>query len=187
MALEKIRNLKRLLGHMVLEVLGIPLPAGAAVNATAVHVERSAHVIATFDEEKDVTITESFANNITMGEYNFGRLNITELEIDHDTELGTGKAVLGTITSSNTISATTAIPTADNIEAVLSATQTFDPIIVIHEKRGISKEYDAIVPNRIAGEIKITGFTHTDDSSTATNNVLYGVFVGEAGGREPKL
>ncbi len=29
---------------MVLEVLGIPLPAGAAVNATAVHVERSARV-----------------------------------------------------------------------------------------------------------------------------------------------
>ena len=36
---------------MVLEVLGIPLPAGAAVNATAVHVERSAHVFrAAFSE-----------------------------------------------------------------------------------------------------------------------------------------
>ena len=42
------------------------------------------------------------------------------------------------------------------------------------------------LPNRIGGEIKTTGFKHSDDTeSTASKNALYGVFIGEVHGKKP--
>ena len=42
-------------------------------------------------------------------------------------------------------------------------------------------------PNRLAGEVKLTNFNHTSDTtSTASKNALYGVFVGEVHGKKPK-
>ena len=42
-------------------------------------------------------------------------------------------------------------------------------------------------PNRLAGEVKLTNFNHTGDTtSTASKNALYGVFVGEVHGKKPK-
>ena len=168
-------------------------------------------LVLSFDDTEDIEVTGTISKNVVMGGHNFNNIEIDDLEIDYDTGLGTGSVFLGYIdpdTSSASLSS--GVPTISTIEAVLSNDKTFDPLSTtsttqsikvmrkeekadgsfkdpaeVTENLSLKDSYHA--PVRLVGEVKISDFSHTDDTtSTASKNVLYGVFVGEAGGRKPK-
>ena len=170
------------------------------------HIRGDVDLMVHFYEDEDMSVTGSFAKNVTMNGHNFNQIFIHELSIDYDTGLGQGISYLGYVNEdTNTSVRSTSVPTTQTIKGAFVNNRSFDPVksekvnnrTVTWTERVNNKDvtrtgtviYERYyhAPNRIVGEVKLEGFRHTDDTtSTASKNALYGVFVGEVNGRTPK-